>query len=66
VNFEHGQVIVFKDKIILLRAYIKSGFYKIDFATNKTLVILFLAIVSNSESYTQRTPQEKAAYKRVS
>jgi hypothetical protein len=58
--------VVFKDKIILLRAYVKSGLYEIDFATNKTLVISLLAIVSDLESYAQRTPQKEAAYKRIS
>jgi hypothetical protein len=53
------QAVVFKDKIILLRAYVKSRFYKIDFAINKTLVISLLVIVSNSELYAQRTPQKK-------
>jgi hypothetical protein len=52
VNFEHGQVIIFKNKIILLKAYVKSGLYEIDFATNKTLVISFLVIVSDLELYT--------------
>jgi hypothetical protein len=55
MNFEHGQIIVFKDKIILLRVYVKSRFYEIDFATNKTLIILLLIIISDSELYTQRT-----------
>jgi hypothetical protein len=66
VNFKHGQAIVFKDKTILLRVYVKSGFYEIDFATNKTLAILLLVIASDSESYAQRTLQEEAAYKKVS
>jgi hypothetical protein len=69
VNFEHRQAVVFKDKTdktILVKAYVKSGFYEVDFATNKTLVILFPAIASDSELYTQRTLQEKAAYKKVS
>jgi hypothetical protein len=55
INFEHRQAIVFKDKTILFRVYIKSRLYEIDFITNKTLVISFLAIVSDSESYAQRT-----------
>jgi hypothetical protein len=65
VNFEYNQIIVFKNKIILLRAYIKSGLYEIDFVTNKTLVISFLVIASNFESYTQRTLQKETAYKRI-
>jgi hypothetical protein len=65
VNFKHGQAIVFKDKTILLRAYVKSRFYEMDFATNKTLVILLLVIASDSELYAQRTLQEEAAYKRI-
>jgi hypothetical protein len=52
VNFKHGQAIIFKDKTILLRAYVKSRLYEIDFAINKTLAILFLAIISDSELYT--------------
>jgi hypothetical protein len=36
-----------------------------DFATNKTLVILLLVIASDSELYAQRTLQEEAAYKRI-
>jgi hypothetical protein len=65
VNFKHRQAVVFKDKIILLRAYIKSRFYEIDFVTNKTPVIILLVIASDSELYTQKPPQEKTAYKRV-
>jgi hypothetical protein len=65
VNYKYRQAVVFKDKIVLLRAYIKSGFYKIDFATNKTLVISLLTIVSDSELYTQRTLQKETAYKRI-
>jgi hypothetical protein len=65
VNFEHGQAIVFKDKTILLRAYVKSRFYEMDFATNKTPAISLLAIVSDSESYAQRTLQEKTIYRKV-
>jgi hypothetical protein len=52
MNFKYGQIIIFKDKTILLRAYVKSGLYEIDYVTNKTLVILLLVIISNSELYT--------------
>jgi hypothetical protein len=65
VNFEHEQVVVFKNKIVLLRAYIKSSFYEMDFAINKTLVISLLAIISDLELYAQKTPQEKTIYKKV-
>jgi hypothetical protein len=65
VNFEHKQVVIFKDKIILLGAYVKSGLYKIYFTINKALVILLLVIISDLELYTQRIPQEKTIYKRV-
>jgi hypothetical protein len=52
VNFKHRQVIIFKDKILLLKAYIKSRSYEVDFAINKASVISLLAIASDSELYT--------------
>jgi hypothetical protein len=58
MNFEQGQAVVFKNKTVLLRAHVKSRLYKVDYAVNK-------ALVSDSESYAQKTLQKEAAYKKI-